>query len=227
MTTNTRIPDHRSPTSTTSRHMPNHCWRIALIAVTLYLLTGSFQRQVAALPQTYDAQSWVVEAGDVRVRCSLTVGGSFNAATNAISGRLHPTQSDLVAYVGELSVELDTLDTGIGLRNTHLGEQYLEVMRGDGFTHATLSNLHLDEAIPHDATRHDTDFLATLRLHGTERQINGETTIKRINRGLEIEAEFAVSISDYGIAPPRYLGIGVRDEVEITVTFIATTDDAP
>ena len=207
--------------------MPKQHWRIVLTVVALCLLTVSFQPLVSALPQTVDAQSLIVKTGGVRVRCSLTVGGSFNATTDAISGRLHPTQSDPGAYVGEISVELDTLDTGIALRNTHLGEQYLEVMRGDGFTHATLYNLRLDEALPHNTTRHDTDFSATVRLHGTERQVNGQTTLRWTDRGLEIEAEFALSISDYVIAPPRYLGIGVRDEVEITVTFTATTDDAP
>ena len=39
------------------------------------------------------AAAWAVEDGEVRIRCPLTVGGSFDATTSAISGRLVQTTS--------------------------------------------------------------------------------------------------------------------------------------
>ena len=48
------------------------------------------------------------------------------------------------AFDGSLAVDLRTLDTGIGLRNEHLREKYLEVDKGPGFDTATLSEIDLN-----------------------------------------------------------------------------------
>ena len=45
-------------------------------------------------------------------------------------------------------MDLRTLDTGIGLRNRHLRENYLEVDKAPGFETATLSEIHLDGLDP-------------------------------------------------------------------------------
>ena len=42
-----------------------------------------------------------------------------------------------------------------------------------------------------------------------------------------MEAVFRLSLEAFGIPPPRYLGIGVRDDVEITVRFEAAGVGTP
>ena len=66
-------------------------------------------------------------AGDVRVICPMTIGGSFDAKTTALSGAVTASGSGSAALDGSLAVDLRTLDTGISLRNEHLRENYLEV----------------------------------------------------------------------------------------------------
>jgi polyisoprenoid-binding protein YceI len=168
------------------------------------------------------AGSWQVERGQVSVKCPLTVGGSFDARTEALSGRLVADASRPSAFTGELAVDLQTLDTGIGLRNTHLRENYLEVGRGDGFSHAVLSEIALDGV---DAGAFDgrTRFTGTLQLHGTRKAVAGEARLQRRDGGVEVEAGFPVALPDFGIPEPRYLGVGVRDQVQVTVRFTATT----
>jgi hypothetical protein len=39
---------------------------------------------------------------------------------------------------------------------------------------------------------------------------------------LRLEATFPVQIADYGIPDPRYLGVGVRNEVTVRVSFDAS-----
>ena len=46
-------------------------------------------------------------------------------------------------FDGNLTVDLRTLDTGIGLRNDHLRDHYLEVDKGPGFDKAILSEIVL------------------------------------------------------------------------------------
>src|SRR5438093_4856121 len=89
------------------------------------------------------ANTWRVGQGDVHVICPMTVGGSFDAKTTALSGSVTPSASGSPAFDGTLAVDLRTLDTGIGLRNEHLRENYLEVDKGPGFDTATLSEIDL------------------------------------------------------------------------------------
>ena len=168
------------------------------------------------------AAAWAVEDGEVRIRCPLTVGGSFDATTSAISGRLVQTTSGAASYAAELVIDLTSLDTGINLRDRHLRDTYLEVERGDDFATARLSGLQLERALPAGAARHETRFSAELLLHGVRRPVAGEAELRLSNAGVEVRASFSVLLPEFNIDSPRYLGIGVRDEVRITVTFVAT-----
>src|SRR5262245_21198043 len=78
------------------------------------------------------AQELQVQKGQVAVTCPLTVGGCFDAKSTTVTGRVVPAQGaeDLQ---GSFAVDLRTLDTGIGLRNAHLKDTYLEIGRGEGF----------------------------------------------------------------------------------------------
>ena len=188
----------------------------------------AFVLAVAGIVGTREAlasESWSVMSGDVRVRCRLTVGGSFDATTSSISGALQRTVGDSLSYAGELRVDLGTLDTGIGLRNDHLRTTYLETERGPDFRRAVLSGTVLDDPLPAGNRRHATRFAARLTLHGVEREIEGEAELRRRNGRVQVEATFSLSLEAFDIPPPRYLGIGVRDAVEVTVRFDAAHDE--
>ena len=178
-----------------------------------------------AMPASAD-ESWNLTSGHVRVRCSLTVGGSFDATTSAISGSLRRTGSD-AAYAGALRVDLVPLDTGIELRNTHLRETYLEVARGEQFRHAALTAIALAVPLPPEAIRHETSFSGRLSLHGFEMPIAGGAELSRRDGRIQVQATFSLSLEAFDIQPPRYLGVGVRDEVGILVTFDAVSGNSP
>ena len=206
------------------RHPLKFPRRVASIALAATLLPATLDL-VAARPASAE-KIWNLTSGNVRVRCRLTVGGSFDAATSAISGRLRQTGSD-ASYAGTLRVDLVPLDTGIELRNNHLRETYLEVGRGERFRHAALTGVELAVPLPPDSARHKTPFSGTLSLHGVERAIAGEAELSRREGRLRVQAEFSLSLKVFDIPPPRYLGVGVRDEVGILVTFDAVSGASP
>lgn len=177
--------------------------------------------------QAAGTESWGVAAGDVRVRCRMTVGGSFDAVTSDVSGTLRREASDTGSYTGELRVALATLDTGIGLRNEHLRTTYLELDRGPAFRDAVLSGIVLGAPAPAGNGRHETGFSGTLTLHGVQRVVEGEAELRRRSGQVQVEAEFSLSLDAFDIPPPRYLGIGVRDTVRITVRFDAARHETP
>jgi hypothetical protein len=127
---------------------------------------------------------------------------------------------------GDLSVDLRTLDTGIGLRNEHLRNEYLEVGRGEGFERAVLSEIRLGDVDP-DTFSGRTGFTASFLLHGARRTVSGRAEIHRDGSSVRVEAAFPVTLADYGIAKPRYLGVGVKDEVEVKVSLLAVPATGP
>jgi len=167
------------------------------------------------------SDTWRVGDADVRVTCPLTVGGSFDAKTTELSGSVTASGGGSPAFDGTLAVDLRTLDTGIGLRNDHLRERYLEVDKSSGFAEATLTKIGVVGLNP-DAPEGKGTFTAALTLHGVTKAVTGAVDVRRANTGaLRVKALFPVTLSDYGIPAPRYLGVGVKDTVQIQVAFTA------
>ena len=187
---------------------------------TAFLLAFSVSTEAA------DRASWSVARGEVTILCPMTVGGGFEARSRALVGSLELQSERPVVLTGELMVDLTTLDTGIGLRNEHLRNQYLEVGKGNGFDKAVLSGLQLGEVDP--ATfQGRTGFSGHLTLHGMKVAVKGDAAIRREASSVLVEASFPVKIADHGIAKPQYLGVGVRDEVQVKVSLVLLSSTAP
>lgn len=181
---------------------------------------------VAIAATAWGADPLLVASGDVRVSCPLTVGGSFEARTTAVEGTLSPSSTRPTRFTGEVSVDLRTLDTGINLRNDHLRGEYLEVDKGDGFEKAVVSEIDLGD-IDWGSFHGKTGFTGMFRLHGTRAPIAGEAKIERRDGAIQVEATFPVSLTDYGIAEPRYLGVGVKDRVQAKVSLVLRPSSRP
>jgi polyisoprenoid-binding protein YceI len=163
---------------------------------------------------------WRVGDADVSVKCPMTVGGTFDAKTSALSGTL-TAGGRPSAFDGTLAVDLRTLDTGISLRNDHLREKYLEVDKGTGYDQAVLSDIVLQGLNP-EAPAGKGSFTGSLTLHGVKKTVTGPVEIRQAGTGWRVRASFPMTLPDYNIDKPRYLGVGVKDTVQVSVTFTAT-----
>jgi polyisoprenoid-binding protein YceI len=184
-----------------------------LLAVTAMLLSAA-----AAPAQT---SAWRVARADVRVVCPLTVGGSFEARTAALTGTLQAPAPGSPDVPGTLQVDLRTLQTGIDLRDQHLREKYLEVEHGEGYGTALLTGIHTHGLDPQTATGRGT-FQGTLTVHGVAHDVSGSAVVRREGEAVKVDVAFPVSLDAHHVEAPRYLGVGVRDQVtvkaEITLT---------
>jgi len=189
--------------------------RIAPALALLALLSPAIDGWAADVP------SYRVLRGEVRIVCPLTVGGVFETKTTSISGTVGVAVGSPAALSGELGVDLSTLDTGIELRNTHLREKYLEVARGAEFASAVISGVRLDKAGT-STFRGQTAFAGTLLLHGVRRPVAGQAEIRSEGNDVRVLASFPLRIDDYGIAAPRYLGVGVKNEVQVKISLLVT-----
>jgi polyisoprenoid-binding protein YceI len=156
----------------------------------------------------------------------LRPGGAFAATTPSLSGTLTLEGAKPAHLIGEVSMDLTTIDTGIALRNQHLKENYLEVAKGEGFNKAVLSDLHLTDASGEtfDGT---TGFTGTMLLHGVKRPVAGTVEIHAEGTSRRVRAEFPLVLTDFGVTPPEYLGVGVGSKLLVKVTLAATPVKLP
>jgi len=154
-----------------------------------------------------------VTSAEVTVTCPLTIGGSFEAKTTAMSGSVTPDAGGAVK--GTFAVELMKLETGISLRDRHLRNNYLEVQKGADFAVAKFDNIKIQKLSG------KTTFSGTMTLHGQQRDISGTADLQQDGKGYKVDATFPLKISAFQIPEPTYLGVGVSDEITIHVVLTA------
>jgi polyisoprenoid-binding protein YceI len=191
--------------------MNSHPKRLVLFAMLLTVVTVSTPR---ANGNDNDIVGYRVDKAEVVIVCPLTVGGSFEAKTTAMSGEIGARAGDPI--IGAIQVNLATLNTGIGLRDRHMRENYLEVQKGPEYATATLENIRLEKL---DGK---TVMKAMLRLHGQRREVTGTAEIRHENGRARVVAHFPVKVTDFQIAKPSYLGVGVREEIQVKVSMTAS-----
>ncbi|PYQ45586.1 MAG: hypothetical protein DMF77_03840 [Acidobacteria bacterium] len=75
---------------------------------------------------------------------------------------------------------------------------------------------------PPRSSPRQTPFTGILLLHGTRHAVSGQADIRFEGSAVRVAASFPVHIDNYGIAPPRYLGVGVKNEVQVKVSLLVT-----
>lgn len=127
---------------------------------------------------------------------------------------------------GEVSFDLNTLDTGIKLRNEHMKEKYLETKKY-GKTTLKLQEFRLPEALSkEDGYSKNVSFQGLLILHGVEKQVSGTADLKRAGDKISVSTSFDIKLSDFGIATPSFAGITVAEDVQVAVQFESAIGDS-
>lgn len=110
---------------------------------------------------------------------------------------------------GEFTFALKALDTGIGLRDSHMKNKYLEVEK---FPEAKLRVAGLK--ISHDEIKAGVrkEFSGQLTLHGETKDVKGKFEIDKTGK---LKAAFPILVSDFKIDVPKYMGITMSETVDI------------
>ena len=182
----------------------------------LSLALASVMALAPALLPAQPGGSYRIEKGEVKVTVPLKPGGAFEAKSTSLSGTLAAGAGKPMPLTGEVVLDLLTIDTGIALRNQHLQEKYLEIAKGPRFQKAVLSGLRLDDA-DGEGFQGRTGFTGKLLLHGAEQAVSGTAEIRRTGGGIGVEASFPLTLTDFGVEPPMYLGVGVASRIFVKV----------
>ena len=110
---------------------------------------------------------------------------------------------------GSFDVDLNTLETGMDLRDKHMKEKYLETNK---YPKASLTIVNV--AIPKDGYL---KFNGKLSLHGKTNPIDGDCHIKDV---VNFECKFKINLADYGIAIPDWKGVTVAKDVALVINVV-------
>ncbi|MGO8970126.1 MAG: YceI family protein [Myxococcaceae bacterium] len=115
-----------------------------------------------------------------------------------------------------VTVPVASLTTGIGVRDSHMREKYLE---SDKFPTAELAVPRAGLSLPTDGTSVDATAAGTLSIHGTARPVSFHYKASRSGNTYDVQGDVHINMNDYDIPTPSYLGVTVRPPVDIQVAF--------
>ncbi len=169
------------------------------------------------------ADTWTVGDGSEVIFTSKAPMESFDGKTKKVAGHIICAGEDLSSGL-ELRIEVDlaSIDTGIGMRNTHMRERHLET---DDFPLAVFTGqtVMANSAPALEAGRTvELTVRGAFDLHGVSqpRDITAEVTLED-DGSLTVVAGFEVSLEDHDIDRPKFLVMKLADEQQVKVSLKA------
>ena len=114
-----------------------------------------------------------------------------------------------------ITVPLGGLDTGIGMRNTHMKEKYLEVAK---YPNAVLVVPRTAAGYPNGGSG---DAAGTLTLHGQTKPVKFHYDVKKEGAEFAVHGTVHINMDDFKIEKPSFAGATVRPDVDVDVAFRA------
>ncbi|MFM8268926.1 MAG: YceI family protein [Pseudomonadota bacterium] len=115
---------------------------------------------------------------------------------------------------GKAIFHLESLDTGIELRNDHMRSRYLEVAKYPK-AELEIKEMNLNQDFNPKDFKAAVPFQGILQLHGVSHSVTGKITVQVDEGELEIECEYGLSIADFKIQRPSYANISMTDKVKV------------
>lgn len=165
-----------------------------------------------AFPKIGNTQGFKTENGSVEFLSKASLN-EFTGVSSSLNGLV-----DLEKNLLDFFVDLNTVKTGIGLRDRHMRENYLETKK---FPFAEFTGKI--ETLPTLTKGQSKEVLAKgkFKIHGVEREIevSGKLTLVSDNE-LKLEAQFKVLLSDYKIDIPTVVFYELSEEQVVTIQAV-------
>jgi polyisoprenoid-binding protein YceI len=156
--------------------------------------------------------------------------------SNKIAGRIRVDPTDVTSdSMAKFELHLASMSTGIGLRDEHMREQFLEtdkypnaVLTIDKVTKASSKTLMDQKPVTLDAK-------GTLELHGVKKKVhlegitltllkeNEDTKMRMPGDLIHIDGALVLKLSDYNIKRPQLVLLKLDDNIRVSVDLFGTT----
>jgi len=142
----------------------------------------------------------LAQAGELTVAVQLSPAGSFEARSSDVRHEGNVTRTKDNFVLTDVAMPLESLHSGISLRDKHMHQKYFETKK---YPEARLTK----------AVGKEGRFAGLLKIRNVTKKVTGTYEWK----GSRLVAVFKTRLSDFKIQSARYLGLGVKDEVEVAV----------
>lgn len=120
---------------------------------------------------------------------------------------------------GDIYVDLQSLNTGLSLRDEHMKNKYLQTNTYQK-AKMNLSGVTLPAELNSiNSNIKDQKFSALLSLHGIDKPIEGQYSLTPEEKKVKIVAKFSLKLSEFGIDIPSYAGVKIADTVDVETNF--------
>ncbi len=112
-------------------------------------------------------------------------------------------------------VELNTLDTGIGLRNRHMRDNYLET---DKYPRAIFSG-SVFEIDTLDTQNYRIHAKGVFALHGVEKPLEVKVMVEENEQNLFVTSQFDIHLKDFDIKVPKLMFVKISEVIDVRLAF--------
>lgn len=167
---------------------------------------------VSALVAAASADAAFQKTGDASVRFTASGPGGM-----VIEGKGSSLWTIDDGKTVRVVVQLTAITTGMALRDKHMKEKYLETGK---WPDAELVVNRADLKLPSAGAGAPTSASGTLKLHGVNRGTKFTYTATRDGDLYKVNGTVHVNMKDHDIAEPGYLGVKVKPDVDVSVSFV-------
>jgi polyisoprenoid-binding protein YceI len=186
--------------------------------IKLIILTTLFHTPILSAILSVDT----TQQNEVSFLANSTFG-NIEGITEKISGHVKWEDHDTMATSKvHFEVLLDSIDTGVGLRNSHMREKYLETEKyPKAIFNGKLVGWIIDKA---DSSRFLVSTDGTMSIHGVERPLSFSGYLTEIEDGYHAQYFFSLNIKDFDIDKPRFLLVSMDETVRLKLDFYLIRD---
>lgn len=142
---------------------------------------------------------------------------SFEGHTYKVDGYIYWNGTNMTnesqVYI---EVDLNSLDTGIGLRNRHMRENYLETFKWP----KTWFKGKITEINPASEDSSIVKVDGTIFIHGTERPLFTKAIFIYNNDHILVHSDFYIKLSDFNIKIPKIMFLKLDENIKLELNLI-------
>jgi polyisoprenoid-binding protein YceI len=179
--------------------------------VYIYILFSLFLITNQALAQEYIAKDGYVKF------VSRAPFLEFTGESDKLAGLINLEEARV-----DFFVDLNTMDTGIGKRNSDMRNTYLETNKYPfaEFTGNLVTPFDPDKMQSQPAT-----VEGTFSIHGVDREIKVNGTLEPHSNGIKLEADWIIRLEDYDIERPGIVFYELAEEQNIHISILLKSSE--
>jgi polyisoprenoid-binding protein YceI len=139
---------------------------------------------------------------------------SFDGRTSDVTGTIVADPANPSASSVNIVINVDSLDTGVGLRNKEMRERYLETNKFGTATFKSVSVTAPPSIAPNQPV--EINVAGDMTVHGVTKRMTIPVRVVLIPDGrIHASSSFKIHMPDFGISVPHSILVTVNDDVPV------------